>query len=173
MGDMHTMLRPVFFALIGALLLPSCGFFKKKKKAVPRNSNIRLSGRVQSVNKDAKSVIIRRYGPWKVDEGQVVESRGEGRTGNLIPTGEKLGEHVAADIRSGEVEVGDAVYIRRVTKKPEDIKPAAPTTPQPPAPVPNQPQNGVSTPETPGNVPPPTPKAPGKPKNPTVPEDRL
>ena len=102
------MLRPLCLILAGILLLPSCGLFKKKLKSAPTNPNIRLSGRVQSVNKDAQFVLIRRYGSWKVGDGQVVESRGEGRTANLMPTGERLGEHVAADIRSCLLYTSDA-----------------------------------------------------------------
>ena len=103
---MHRAIRITGIFILSLLLLPSCSFFKKKPKEVPVNPNIRLSGRVQSVNKAERFVLIRRYGPWRVGEGQVVESRGEGRIANLTPTGEKLGEHVAADIRSGDVEVG-------------------------------------------------------------------
>ena len=136
------MLRPLCLILAGILLLPSCGLFKKKLKSAPTNPNIRLSGRVKSVNKDAQFVLIRRYGAWKVGDGQVVESRGEGRTANLMPTGERLGEHVAADIRSGKVEVGDGVYIRTLVKKTAEIpvedtdnsaklKKVAITTPEP------------------------------------------
>ena len=75
---------------------------------------IRLAGRIQRVNDSSGFVLIRRYGGWHVGENEIVESRGEGRTANLLPSGERLGEHIAADVRSGEVEVGDAVYIRKL-----------------------------------------------------------
>ncbi len=101
--------------LVLLTLLPSCGLLKKKPGSVRINPNIHLAGRVQRVDEAAKFVLIRRYGPWRVGEGDVVESRGEGRAANLLPTGERLGEHVAADIVSGTVGPGDGVYIRRVT----------------------------------------------------------
>ncbi len=82
----------------------------------PEN-HVRLAGRVQRVNEHSRFVLIRRYGVWRVSDNEVVESRGDGRTASLQPTGERLGEHVAADIRSGKVEVGDAVYIRRLFDK--------------------------------------------------------
>lgn len=96
------------------ILLPACGLFKKKPEPIKINPNVRLAGRVHKVDLAAKFILIRRYGPWRLGDGEVVESRGEGRTASLLPTGERLGEHVAADIRSGAVEAGDAVYIRRI-----------------------------------------------------------
>lgn len=102
------------------LLTCSCGLFKKKPEPIKVNTNIRLAGRIHSVN--GSFVLIRRYGRWNVKDGEVVESRGEGRTGSLYPTGERLGEHVAADIRQGNVQPGDAVYIRV-------IRPSTPAKP--------------------------------------------
>ena len=96
------------------------------------NRNVRLSGRVYKVDKTAGYVLIRRYGLWRVSEGEVVESRGEGRTSSLLPTGERLGEHVAADIRSGEVAVGDGVYIRKISTSEtteSSVKPEKPAQP--------------------------------------------
>lgn len=92
--------------------------------------NIRLAGRIHKVDEVSRFVLIRRYGPWHVNETEFVESRGEGRTANLLPTGERLGEHVAADIRSGDVKIGDGVYIRKIatSEKPKpSTKPDKPT----------------------------------------------
>ena len=80
---------------------------------MPRNEDRRLAGRVYQVEEESQFVLIRKYGKWAVLSGETVISQGEGRTANLFPTGEELGEHVAADIRSGSVKVGDAVYIRK------------------------------------------------------------
>jgi len=100
-------------------LLFGCGAAPEKKdeKPVKSVSEVRLAGRVQRVNLSSRFVLIRRYGFWRVADDEMVESRGEGRTANLLPSGEKLGEHIAADIRSGTVEVGDAVYIRKIPKR--------------------------------------------------------
>jgi len=94
----------------------ACSSSPKKEEEKPKKpvSEVRVAGRVQSVNQSSRFVLIRRYGIWRVGDGEIVESRGAGRTANLLPTGEKLGEHIAADIRSGQVEVGDAVYIRKI-----------------------------------------------------------
>jgi hypothetical protein len=59
-----------------------------------------------------------------------------------MPTGEKLGEHVAADIRSGSVEVGDAVYLRRINTSQK-------SKPSPVADKPSDPDNPTKSPETP------------------------
>lgn len=106
-----------FLPLLVCLLL-SCGS-KPDSNAEPTQEiqKSRLAGRVERVNLASEFVRIRRYGPWRVSEHEVVVSRGGGRNANLLPTGEKLGEYIAADIRSGVVEVGDAVYIRQVSEK--------------------------------------------------------
>jgi hypothetical protein len=102
------------------MALPGCAWFKKKPEPAKKEAwNKRLAGRVHKVDQASQFVLIRRYGKWYVAEGEVVESRGDGRTASLLPTGERLGEHVAADIRAGEVAEGDAVYIRRILKSAE------------------------------------------------------
>jgi hypothetical protein len=70
-----------------------------------------LVGRVASVPGEGGFVLIQSYGAWAVPEGETVFARGpDGRSANLLPTGEHLSQFVAADIRSGQVAVGDAVY---------------------------------------------------------------
>lgn len=108
------MLKFIFGFLVILCLLPGCGSSPQKTEAEKPVQNIRLAGRVQRVNLASGFVLIRRYGGWHVGDDEIVESRGEGRTANLLPSGERLGEHIAADVRSGEVEVGDAVYIRKL-----------------------------------------------------------
>ena len=94
-------------------MLGACAGPVQKPPLVLKNKDKRLAGRVYQVVEDAQFVLIRKYGKWLVLEGETVQSQGEGRSANLLPTGEQLGEHVAADIRSGSVRVGDAVYIRK------------------------------------------------------------
>lgn len=101
----------LFLAL--AWLLPACTSNKVKAKPVYPDQDKRLAGRIDRVVEDSRFVLIRKYGKWSVLEGETVQSMGEGRSANLLPTGEELGEHVAADIRSGTAKVGDAVYIRK------------------------------------------------------------
>lgn len=60
-------------------------------------------------------VLIEAYGPWRVPEGGLLSAAGsDGRTANLVVTGEKLGRHAAADLRSGVAKVGDSVYYRPI-----------------------------------------------------------
>jgi hypothetical protein len=78
-------------------------------------NNLRLAGRVERVERKSGYVLIRRFGAWRYNvTDEVVESHGMDRTANLLPTEESLGEHVAADIRSGDVQVGDAVFIKKI-----------------------------------------------------------
>ena len=110
-------------------------WFGPKPRIILQDKDKRIAGRIEQVNKGANYVLIRRYGPWHYDATEeVVQSRADGRTANLLPTGEKLGEHIAADIRSGSVEVGDAVYIR-------SIKAAEKPKPSPEPEKPSQPDN--------------------------------
>ena len=101
-------------SLLVFCFLSACGSSPKEVEVGKPIQEIRLAGRVQRVNSSSGFVLIRRYGGWRVGDDEIVESRGEGRTANLLPSGERLGEHIAADVRSGEVEVGDAVYIRKL-----------------------------------------------------------
>ena len=114
------MVKILMCSLLATICLPSCAELSKKKEPSKVPPPERLAGRVHKIDHVSRFVLIRRYGGWHVKEGDLVESRGEGRVANLFPTGEQLGEHVAADIRSGEVEEGDMVYIRRlkIARKP-------------------------------------------------------
>ena len=77
----------------------------------------KLVGRIASVPADKRFVLIQSYGPWEIETGRILTTRGpDERTANLRTTGEKLGEFAAADLQSGTVEVGDAVYSQHVPK---------------------------------------------------------
>ncbi|MGJ8633459.1 MAG: hypothetical protein ACSHX7_06020, partial [Luteolibacter sp.] len=79
---------------------------KKKETTGPE-----LVGRVASIPADRKFVLIQAYGKWLVTNGSILTTQGpEGRAANLLVTGEKLGQYAAADIQSGTLEIGDAVY---------------------------------------------------------------
>ena len=111
------MMKMLLGGFVVFCFLSGCGSAPEDSEPAKEVSSVRLAGRVQRVNKTSGFVLIRRYGIWRVGEHEVVVSRGEGRSANLLPTGETLGEHIAADIRSGEIEVGDAVYIRQILEK--------------------------------------------------------
>jgi hypothetical protein len=95
----------------------------------------KLVGRVASIPADKRFVLIQSYGKWDVETGAILTTRGpEDRSANLLATGESLGEFAAADLQSGRVEVGDAVYSRHVPKPSEwlttpetaEVQPLAP-----------------------------------------------
>ena len=101
--------------LLTCMILPSCGFLKKERQV----ESVKVQqpvGIIDRVDTEESYVFIRRYRAIRLRDGEIMESKGsDGRVANLIPTGEKLGERIAADIKSGEVIKGDAVYIRKIT----------------------------------------------------------
>lgn len=95
----------------------------------------KLIGRIASIPRDKSFVLIQSYGKWNVPPGTILTTRGpEHRTANLLATGESLGEFAAADLQSGSLEIGDAVFSSHVPK-PAENEAANPTTapPQPAA----------------------------------------
>lgn len=90
----------------------------------------KLVGKIASIPADKRFVLIQSYGKWEMAAGAILTTRGpDERSANLRVTGETLGEFAAADLQSGTLEKGDAVYSQ--------------TTPPPPipAPVPEPPKN--------------------------------
>jgi hypothetical protein len=129
-------LKPILLvAAAFSLAASSCGTTKPKPDATkeePKTAPVegpKLVGRVASVPAEKKFILIQSYGKWEGETGQILTTRGpENRTANLKITGEKLGEFAAADIQSGLVEVGDAVYFQHVPKP--VTAPSPPEAPQ-------------------------------------------
>lgn len=127
--------------LIPALLpaLGGCGIFKTSRSAekedVKPSVPPRLVGRIASIPPGKKFVLIQSYDTWNIEPGTILTTRGpDSRSANLRVTGESNSRFAAADLQSGTVEVGDAVYSRHVPKPPE-----TPSEPQAlPEPVENQ-----------------------------------
>ncbi|MBC8126647.1 MAG: hypothetical protein H8M99_05815 [Gloeobacteraceae cyanobacterium ES-bin-144] len=121
-----------------SLVLTHCAAFKstkpdKKPQEKPAAEAPALVGRIASIPADKRFVLIQSYGSWNIETGTILTTRGpEGRTANLLTTGEKLGQFAAADLQSGEVKVGDAVYSRHVPKPAETVNeaPKSPETPE-------------------------------------------
>lgn len=127
-------MRPLL--LLAFLGLSSCALFQDDEKE-PEKSDTRpsLVGRIASVPEGSGFVLIESYGPWKVPEGGLLSGVGtEGRTSNLVSTGEKLGQFSAADIRSGVAKVGDSVYYRPIKEEIESGNSVNSPVPSPPAP---------------------------------------
>lgn len=79
----------------------------------------KLVGIVISKNTKKNYVLIEYYGTWKYEEQTELTTEADGRSGVLMTSGEKLGPYIAADIESGLVDVGDAVYFQQTTS--EDV----------------------------------------------------
>lgn len=90
----------------------------------------KLVGRIASIPAGRRFVLIQRYSEWEVEVGRILTTRGTNqRSANLRVTGESLGEFAAADLQSGDVEVGDAVYLQHT------VKPSIPEVSPPPMPL--------------------------------------
>jgi len=127
-----------FPAMLVCLALASCswlGFWKKKPSPEPPAATATLVGRIASIPADRRFVLIQSYGKWNVATGTVLISRdSEGRSANLLATGETLGQFAAADVQSGSLEIGDAVLLPApISKK---IPPTPPVLPKNPPPTP-------------------------------------
>lgn len=91
-------------------------------KTEKKTQDPKLVGRVASIPADKRFVLIQSYGKWNVETGAILTTRGpDERSANLLATGESLGEFAAADLQSGLVEVGDAVYSRHVPQPSEGL----------------------------------------------------
>lgn len=106
---------------------------KEEKKQVVEGP--KLVGRIANIPADRRFVLIQRYGEWTTEAGAILTTRGpDARTANLRVTGEKLGDFAAADLQSGTVEKGDAVYSQHkpkpaetpVTTDPAPVEPGVP-----------------------------------------------
>lgn len=116
-------MRCSLWNLVTMGMLASCALPKKtEEREVAPETRPRLVGRIAAVPAGMGFVLVESYGPWRVPEGGLLSGLGEeGRSSSLIVTGERLGRHLAADVRSGEVVVGDSVYYRPV-KDPEVLE---------------------------------------------------
>ena len=116
------------------MIVSACGPTKpdkpKEEATKPVVEAPKLVGRIASIPADQRFVLIQNYGKWVVESGRILTTRGpDERTANLRVTGETLGEFTAADLQSGSVGVGDAVYSQHVVK-PEPLL-TSPEVPQP------------------------------------------
>lgn len=106
-------MNPLFqiSALLALLaLVPACAD-KPVDEPTEKKETPRLVGRVSSIPADRKFILIQAYGKWDIATAAILTTQGpEGRAANLRVTGEKLGQFAAADIQSGNLEIGDGVY---------------------------------------------------------------
>ena len=122
-------MKSLFFI---SLLLVSCGS-ETASDAVKEVQSIEgpdqiIVGRIASVSKRGKFVLIQKLGTGTLPKGIIYQSRGpDGRTASLRPSGERVRDFFAADLLSGETEKGFAVIAyqnlnRKQTTEEEKIK---------------------------------------------------
>ena len=122
-------MKSLFFI---SLLLVSCGS-ETPSDAVKEVQSIEgpdqiIVGRIASVSKRGKFVLIQKLGTGTLPKGIIYQSRGpDGRTASLRPSGERVRDFFAADLLSGETEKGFAVIAyqnlnRKQTTEEEKIK---------------------------------------------------
>ncbi len=104
------------FALALAALSTGCAWSGEEEEEPEKEasaSSARLIGRVASIHEGPGFVLIEGYGRQAPGEGLLLSSVGEdGRTASLMASGERMGRFAAADLKSGEVRVGDLVFGR-------------------------------------------------------------
>ena len=129
---MKSHINPWIAVLIAASMLCSCSLLNKfghsKHPAEqPSKNGPDLVGRVASLPADKRFVLIQSYGKWNISTNTILTTRGaDNRSANLLVTGEKLGQFAAADLKSGTLAVGDAVYSQH---EPKPETPDSPTQP--------------------------------------------
>lgn len=126
-------MKPCLAILLSAacVFLSSCATDKKAKpeekkeeEKKPVVEGPKLVGKIASIPPDRRFVLIQKYGEWTMEAGAILTTRGPNeRTANLRVTGEKLGEFAAADVQSGTLEKGDAVYSQH---SPKPVQPTPP-----------------------------------------------
>ena len=102
------------FLLLISLFLVSCGNKAspdelKKLKDIASSNQI-IVGRIASVSRRGKFVLIQKLGTGTLPKGVIYQSRGpDGRTASLRLSGERIRDFFAADLLSGKTEKGNAV----------------------------------------------------------------
>jgi hypothetical protein len=133
-------MKPARFLGLAVLALTGCAAFKTDKpdktEETPKSEAPKLVGRIASIPAHRRFVLIQSYDKWDVEAGTILTTRGpDARSANLLATGESLGQFAAADLQSGLVEVGDAVYSRHVPKPPQPDATTPPAAPAADAPL--------------------------------------
>lgn len=105
----------ILLSVTVVLTLPSCSWFDPEPTpAIPEKDETptrEIVGRIASIDKVHGFVLIRGFHRWNLAAGTILtSSSADGRSANLLVSGEAQGNFAAADVQSGMVEIGDAVY---------------------------------------------------------------
>ena len=91
----------------------------KKEQTEEEVKRFETIGRIASVNKEDRFVLIQEFKESKLPAGTTLTSFGaDGERTNLRLSGERMGLFSVADVRAGQVAVGDTVQLLRL-KTPE------------------------------------------------------
>ena len=119
-----------YLPLILVLGLCSCSTSEEdpedKKEAEEKEKVVhkQIIGRIASVSATGGFVLIQKYSIGKMPVNAIIQSSGaDGRNASLRPSGERVQNFFAADLVSGEVEIGDAVVAYYDQKTLDDITP--------------------------------------------------
>lgn len=127
-------MKRVFLFGLACFAFVSCTTKVPEEK--PKAEPPRLVGRIASIPPDKRFVLIQSFGKWTAEPGTILTTRGaDQRSANLLVTGEALGQFAAADLQSGQVELGDAVYSQHIPKPPtpSELATEPPVAETPPA----------------------------------------
>ncbi|MBB5350650.1 hypothetical protein HNR46_000878 [Haloferula luteola] len=117
------MIRSLPLVSIFALGLLGCGASDPELET-PSATAPKLVGKIASVHAADGFALVETYGEVALGQGLLLTTVGEGgRTAALTVSGEHLGRFAAADLRSGSVEPGDAVYGRPMLETSPDFTP--------------------------------------------------
>jgi len=115
-------------------VLASCSWLADKPTPTENPNAPKLVGRITSISPGRQFVLIESYGTWNVPTGSILSVQGpDGRSANLIVTGELLRHNAAADIQSGNLAIGDGVYLQPTPKNSAQEPDSAPATSPKPA----------------------------------------
>lgn len=131
MPRMERWLRLALAGVLGCLLAGCAAKTEEEEEETTPQGRVEIVGRVASMPPGRNFVLIQSFGDWRVPEGTILTTRGaDERSASLVVTGERLGQFAAADIRAGEVQVGDAV-LRLPAVPPPTPEPDPAAAPEP------------------------------------------
>lgn len=126
---MIPLMKNRFVALVissGICLVSSCASNEPVEEEKVEEVRLdKMVARVASVNEAAEYVLIQRYGRLVIPDDSILYTLDSiagdvNKAASIKVTGEKLGQFLAADIISGKLTIGDAVYLR-IFDKNEDF----------------------------------------------------
>ena len=107
-------LPSLFNCILSLFAITSCSSLKKEEDQEKEDKeNTIVVGRVYSIAKSEKIVLIEKYKPGSFSPNGIYHTLGStNNTASVRPTGEKIRNLHAADLINGDPHIGDAVLMR-------------------------------------------------------------